>query len=131
MILFFPHLPPYSFIRSVSAAIIFEMPHLDISDDDTLQNQDPSFSDPETDTQPDTPSHIPKTNSVVVENRISPSPTRSNTLSSKARSQYTAVHVSHVESPACLFIQLSTASIDGLNRWVTKMLTFILFLKYS
>ncbi|XP_071800473.1 RING finger protein 17-like isoform X2 [Asterias amurensis] len=106
---------------SVSAAIIFEMPHLDISDDDTLQNQDASFSDPDTDTQPDTPPHIPKTNGVVVEKRISPSPIRSNTLSSKARSQYTAVHVSHVESPACLFIQLSTAGIDGLDSLLESM----------
>ena len=40
----------------------------------------------------------------------------SSTHQSGKYSAYTAVHVSHVESPACIYVQLSTAGKDGLDR---------------
>ncbi|XP_022081724.1 RING finger protein 17-like isoform X2 [Acanthaster planci] len=105
---------------SVSAAIIFDIPHSDFSDDDTLKNE----GTPSTDSGTDTQASIPKTNGAARPYTItSPSKSQpSSKLSSQApSSQYTSVHISHVESPACIYIQLSTARKDGLDSLLETM----------
>ena len=95
----------------MSAAIIFDIPHSDFSDDDTLKNEDTPSSDSGTDIQP----NASKVNGIAKPYSAPSSPPKTQ-LSPKLSAQYTAVHISHVESPACIYIQLSTAGRDGLDR---------------
>ncbi|XP_038076569.1 RING finger protein 17-like isoform X2 [Patiria miniata] len=100
---------------SVSAAIIFDIPHSDFSDDETVKNEETPSSDSGTETQ----TSAPKTNGASQPYSIT-SPARPQ-LTPKLSSQYTSVHVSHVESPACFYIQLSTAGKDGLDSLLETM----------
>ncbi|XP_071818978.1 RING finger protein 17-like isoform X1 [Apostichopus japonicus] len=58
--------------------------------------------------------------SSIVQSSLSPS-RQSVPTSTRKKTMYTAVHVSNVESPSCIYLQLATASKDGLDSLLEAM----------